>query len=93
MTDEMHLEWTDYLRYRAAVRGYDLAGIEEVVRYSEERYVDNATGRLVAVGKHARQLVMVPYEIEQDTIRPVTVHATARTQIDARIKSGRFTHE
>jgi len=55
--------------------------------------VDQATGRLIAVGKCANQLVMVLYEMEQDTIRPVTVHATSRAQIDARIKSGRFAHE
>jgi len=91
--DEARVVWTDYMRYRAELRGFDLARIEEIVRYSDERYVDNATGRLVAVGKHAHQLMMVPYEIEEDTIRPVTVHVTARAQIDARIRSGRFSHE
>jgi hypothetical protein len=92
MKREVPVVWTDYLRYRATFRGFDLARIEEVVRYSDERYVDNATGRLVAVGRHARQLVMVPYEAENDMIRPVTVHATTRAQVDARIKSGRFSH-
>jgi hypothetical protein len=91
--NEARIEWTDYLRYRVALRGFDLARIERVVRYSDERYVDNATGRLVAIGRHAYMLVMVPYELENDVIRPVTVHATTRAQIDARIKSGRFTHE
>ena len=91
--DELHLEWTDYMQYRAGLRGFDLARIEEVVRYSDERYVDNATGRLIAVGRHADALIMVPYETEQDVIRPVTVHATSRAQIEARIKSGRFAHE
>ena len=93
MKGETHIAWTDYLRYRAELRGFDLAHIEEIVRYSNERYMDNATGRLVAVGKHMQQLVMVPYETEEDVIRPVTVHATTRTQIEARIKSGRFAHE
>ena len=93
MTDERQIVWTDYMRYRAALRRYDLAGIEEIVRYSTERYVDTATGRLVAIGRHAGQLVMVPYEMEHDVIRPVTVHSTARTQIEARIKSGRFVNE
>lgn len=70
-----------------------LPGYGEIVRYSDERYVDTATGRLIAVGRHEDMLIMVPYETEQDVIRPVTVHATSRAQIDARIKSGRFTHE
>jgi hypothetical protein len=91
--DVTRIEWTEYMQHRAALRGFDLARIEEVVRYSTERYLDNATDRLVAVGKHAHQLIMVPYEKEGDVICPVTVHATTRTQIGARIKAGRFTHE
>ena len=91
--DKLRIEWTEYMRYRAAFRGFDLARIEDVVRYSDERYVDNATGRLIAIGRHVDALMMVPYEMEQNVIRPVTVHATNRAQIDARIKSGRFTHE
>jgi len=91
--DEARVVWTDYMRYRAELRGFDLARLEEIVRYSHERYVDNATGRLIAVGKCGNELVMAPYEVERDRIRPVTVHATTREQIDARIKSGRFSYE
>lgn len=93
MSNEKHIVWTDYLRYRADLRGFTLARIEEIVRYSEERYVDNATGRLAAVGKQGLQLLLVPYEIEANMIHPVTVHATTRAQIEARIKSGRFSYE
>jgi hypothetical protein len=91
--DKLRLEWTSYMQYRAALRGFDLARIEEVVRYSHERYIDNATGRLIAVGRHTDALIMVPDETEEDAIRPVTVHATNRAQIDARVKSGRFGNE
>ena len=72
---------------------FELALIEEVVRYSQERYVDNATGRLIAISRHGRQLVMALYEAGSGTIRVVTMHAISREQIDARIKSGRFSHE
>jgi len=27
--------WTDYIKYRAKLRGFDLEKIEEIVRYSE----------------------------------------------------------
>ena len=91
--DEMHLVWTEYMRYRAALRGYDLARIEDVVRYSTERYIDNVTGRLVAVGSHGRHLIMVPYEVDQGVMHPVTVHATTRGQVEARVRSGRFSYE
>ena len=79
--------------YRAKLRGFDLARIEEIVRYSSERYVDHATGRLVAVGKYANELILVAYETDQGVIRPITAHVTARTQIEVRIRSGRLGHE
>lgn len=91
--DEARIEWTDYMRYRAELRGFDLAAIEDVVPYSNERYVDRATGRLIAVGKCGDYLIMVPYEVEKGLVRPITAHVTARAQIDARIRSGRFRHE
>ena len=30
--------WTEYFKYRARLRGFDLAIIEEIVRFSEERF-------------------------------------------------------
>ncbi len=85
--------WTDYLRYRAARRGFDLAELEKILRFGEEKYFDAATGRHVAVGRHHAQLVMIPYEIEGEVRRPVTVHATTRQQINIRLKTERFKYE
>ena len=85
--------WTEYLKYRASTREYDLEVIEQIVRYSTERYYDTATLRTVAVGKHDKRLVLVPYDSDEDSITPVTVHAVTRPQIDLRIKTGRFIHE
>jgi hypothetical protein len=45
------------------------------------------------VGRHNRQLVLIPYEVDTETITPVTVHAIARQQIRFRLRAGRFTHE
>lgn len=84
--------WTDYMMYRTRVRGYDLPTLEYILRYSVERYFDTVTGRRVAVGRHDDQLVMVPYDADDATITPVTVHATTRQQVNARLKTGRFTH-
>jgi hypothetical protein len=85
--------WTDYVNYRARLRGFDLATIEHIVRYSGERYVDTTTDRFVAVGRMADLLVLIPYESGQGTITPVTVHATTRQQINFRLKTGRFVNE
>lgn len=87
---EAKIVWTEYVEYRAGVRGFDLAVIEQIVRFSPERYVDTATGRFVAIGWHRRQLVMVPYERRGNTLTPVTIHATSRKQTNSRVKSGRF---
>ena len=36
--------WTDYMRYRAKLRGFDLEKLEQIVTHSTERYYDTETG-------------------------------------------------
>lgn len=87
----MNIVWTKYLIYRAELRGFELPQLEQILRYTEERYFDTVTHRMVAVGKHLDYLVMIPYDIADDqTVTPVTVHATSRQQVAYRLKSGRF---
>jgi hypothetical protein len=85
--------WTDYLKYRAALRGFDLEKLEDIVRHSTERYFDTETERHVVVGRHNLQLVIIPYELDSDTITPVTVHTISRQQIRFRLNTRRFIHE
>lgn len=82
--------WTSYLSYRAARRGFDLDLIENILRFSSERYYDVETDRAIVVGKHGEQLVLIPYEQNENTITPITIHATTRQQIRFRLKTGRF---
>ena len=83
--------WTEYLQYRVELRGFELARLEHIARHSSERYVDTETGRTIVVGRHDKQLVMIPYEVDGDVITPVTVHAVTRQQIRFRLQTGRFT--
>jgi uncharacterized DUF497 family protein len=85
--------FSDYIKYKAVSRGFELEQIEQILRYSEERYFDTATHRMIAIGKHDNRLVMIPYETDTDTIMPVTIHTTTRQQIKFRLKTGRFIHE
>ena len=85
--------WTEYMKYRLNLRGYALTMVEQILRYSSERYVDTVTGRMVAIGRHEKLFVMIPYELKEHTLTPVTIHATSRQQINSRIKSGRFKNE
>lgn len=87
------INWTDYLKYRAALRGFDLTKLEEIIKLSSERYFDTETERHVVVGRHNLQLVAIPYEVENDTITPVTVHITTRQQIRFRLSTRRYVHE
>ena len=89
----MVLIWTNYMKYKARLREFDLVKIENVVRYSTERYFDTQTGRQIVIGHHDNQLIMIPYEGHQDSIIPITVHATTRQQIRARIRTGRYTFD
>ena len=89
----MIVVWTDYMKYKATLRGFVLVKIENVVRFTSERYFDTATGRRVAIGHHDNELVMIPYEADENSITPVTIHVTTRQQIEFRIKTGRFIHE
>jgi hypothetical protein len=82
--------WTDYFKHRAGLRRFDLATVEQIVQFSEERYFDSATQRKVVVGRHGTRLVMIPYEQEGDAITPVTIHTTTRQQITFRLRAGRF---
>jgi hypothetical protein len=81
------------LKYRAQLRGFDLAQLEQIIRHSGERYRDTETGRIIAVGRHGRRLVMIAYEIEGAVATPVTVHAINRQQIRFRVQTGRFVNE
>ncbi len=93
MPEPYTIVWTEYMRYRAKLRGFDLGKIESIVRFSAERYFDTATGRHVAVGRHGRTLIVVPYELREEAIVPVTVHATTRHQINFRLRTGRYVYE
>lgn len=82
--------WTDYIKYRSELRGFDLSILENIIRFSGERYDDTVTGSQIVVGKHHQQLVIIPYEINGDSLTPITVHTTTRQQIKFRLTSGRF---
>ena len=92
-SDSMQFVWTDYFTFRASSRGFDLSKIEDIVRYSVERYYDHITGRRIAIGKHNRKLVMIAYESIHSSLTPITIHTITRQQIRYRIRIGRYTNE
>ena len=85
--------FTDYLKFRATLRGFDLKMIEEILRHSDERYFDVETQRSIIIGEHHHKLAMIPYELSETEIIPITIHATTRQQIKFRLNTGRFIYE
>lgn len=91
--EKLSIVWTNYMKYRADLRGFEFTKIENILRYSGERYFDTATRRLIVVGRHDERLVLIPYEKKENEIIPITIHTTTRQQINFRLKTGRFKHE
>ncbi|EFI33105.1 hypothetical protein Dthio_PD0420 [Desulfonatronospira thiodismutans ASO3-1] len=40
VVEPLEIFWTEYMKYRVELRGYDFAMVEDILRYSPERYVD-----------------------------------------------------
>ena len=91
--EKLSIVWSDYIKYRADLREFELKKVEDILRYSGERNFYTVTRRLIVVGKHDDRLVLIPYEKKENQITPVTIHATSRQQINFRLKTGRFIHE
>jgi hypothetical protein len=90
----MQIIWTDYFRYRVKLRGFNLNDLEEILRYSTERYYDTATDRLVVIGRDAKTMIMTPYERDNsDVVTPITVQATNRQQVNYRVEAEDFRNE
>ena len=87
------LIFTDYLKYRANLRGFNLERIEYIVRFSIERYIDEESCRFVVIGDHDNKLVMIPYEESESSLTPITIHSITRQQIKFRLKTGRLSYE
>jgi hypothetical protein len=88
--EETRIQWSEYMLYRMNERGYEASKLEDIIRHSAEQYTDTETGRTVIVGRHDELLVLIPIDVEESTVTPVTVHATTRQQINLRLQTGRF---
>lgn len=90
--ERVSIVWSDYMKYRINLRGFDLKNVESILRYSDELYFDDVTQRRIVIGRHDRLLVMIPYEQLGEKMNPITIHATTRQQITFRLKTGRLKH-
>ena len=74
-------------------KGFELDLIEDILRFSEERYFDTLTMRYVVIGRYQKSIIMIPYEKNENLLIPITVHTITRQQIKFRIKTGRLYRE
>ncbi|AMM41174.1 hypothetical protein HS1_001371 [Candidatus Desulfofervidus auxilii] len=90
---EQRGEMFHYLDQLYEVQGqFKIAKIEDIIRYSTERYFDTITQRVIVVERHDDRLVLIPYEEKGNEVTPITIHTTTRQQINFRLKAGRFRH-
>ncbi len=89
----MEIKWTHYFKTRCIRRHFSIEKTEHIIRYSSERYYDADSFRQIAVGSVDDRLVLIPYEVSENIITPVTVHETDRKQINFRIRTGRFVRQ
>ncbi|MFW6240093.1 MAG: DUF2283 domain-containing protein [Thermodesulfobacteriota bacterium] len=47
----MEIQWTEYMKYRLSLRNFDMVQVEDLLRYSNERYWDSMNHRRVAIGR------------------------------------------
>ena len=80
--------WSDYMKYRAKLRGFELSKIENILRHSGERYFDTVTRRLIVVGKDDNRLVIIPYEIHGNEITPLQFMQLRDTKSNSDLKQG-----
>jgi hypothetical protein len=84
---------TEYFKFRIKLRNYDLDKVLDIIKYSAVRYYDTVTNRRVVIGKHNDKLVLIPYEISDESVTPITIHAITKQQIKFRVKTGRLKYE
>jgi hypothetical protein len=84
---------TEYFRFRLQLKKYEFDKMFGIIKCSIEKYYDTETGRTVVIGKHIDKLVLIPYEITEESVIPVTIHVITRQQINFRIKPGRLKYE
>jgi hypothetical protein len=78
------------------IRGIPERLPETVFREADNRFHDEITGHFIAIkealygGK--RRLIMVAYDTKNDVVEIITVHPIGRGQVEARVKSKRWSH-
>ena len=88
----MKIKITGYFRDRCRARQYTSERILEILRTSTERYYDHESGRMVKIGIHVKDLVIVVYDQDNNVVTPVTVYETSRQQIRSLINEGRLAY-
>jgi len=90
----MKIEYSAHMEHRLALRKISHELPHQIYEGSNERYYDIETGHTVATmsvvmyGKLRE--VMVAYDIEEQTVRLLTIHPLKEGQKENRLNSGRW---
>ena len=90
----MQIKYSKHIEYRLSLRRMDYNLPKRIFEQSNERYIDEETGYLVATmtvelyNKHRD--VMIAYTMQEDLVKLLTIHPLKEGQKDNRAKSGRW---
>ena len=89
------LKFTDYFSERLILRNIQKEHPGEILQYSDYKFYDRDTDRLVAVknikisARRSRQY-MLAYEEYDDYFLAVTIHTITNQQIKSHVRAGRW---
>ena len=62
---DISINWTSYFKYKLELRVFDQLKVENILRYSDERYFDIVSQNNIVIGKHDRRLVLIPMNLKK----------------------------
>jgi len=90
----VQIKYSKHLKDRLSLRRMDYDLPKRIFEQSDERYVDQETGYLVATMTvelyNKSRDVMIAYAMEEDFVKLLTIHPLKEGQKDNRVKSGRW---
>ena len=62
---DISINWTSHFKYKLELRVFDQLKVENILRYSDERYFDIVSQNNIVIGKHDRRLVLIPMNLKK----------------------------
>ena len=93
----MEIQYSPHLQFKLRVRGIANDLPAQIYRESKQRFYNHHSVRRVAVMEtlylKRRTLMMIAYDQFPDRVEIVTIHPITKSQIQDRVRDGRWSYE